>query len=248
MLFLVAIINCYADCTFSGIWVWPKSDSINANGVVIIDGYATDREHVKNITHKYPAFLQSNSHKVPLLLMDFNEGGVLINQVVLKPSELLIAGDAYQLVIDGLDASDFVYPSNGKGKKKQWFARPVIDSVPPVFAKYPIEKYKSLVSYGCDPAIFVNFKCEVIEASACWVKTKVTSKTTGQHTAYYLYIRDGEISVGHGMCSGAFDLDFGAGYEVEFQLMDASGNLGAPFGDKITFVAPNEQGMYILPK
>lgn len=245
---LFAAIGLHADCTFRGIWMWPSNDSINANGIVIIEGYASDREHVKNIAVKYPAYLLSANHKVLLQVLDYNEGGMLLNQVVLKPSELLMTGETYELVIDGLDVSKFGYSGKGIGVTKKWQVKSTIDTTAPVFISYPIEKYKSYVAYGCGPAISVNFHCTVTDDSACLVKAQVKHKKTGRVVTYYLKIRDGEISVGHGMCTGEFDLELGDSYEVVFQLMDASGNLGMAIDKSIAFIAPQEEGIRIFPK
>ncbi len=42
------------------------------------------------------------------------------------------------------------------------------------------------------------------------------------------------------MCSGAFDFEEGDNYEIEFSIIDASGNLTAWTGDRIKFTKPTD--------
>lgn len=240
LLLLFAATDVFSTCSWGGIWVWPESDSINSNGIIVIEGYESSMETVKSIGVSFPAYLQSENHKVLLQRMTYNEGGYRLNQVLLKPTETLQVGETYMIVVEGVENSIIgsINPDVSQEKRKKWVVRSLLDTIHPTCATLPVETGKELRYYGCGLAIYVHFSLAVADVSDCLVKAIVTDKKSKNITTYFLHLKDGSISVGHSMCSGAFDLDIGRRYEVEFQLMDASGNVGAPFGNKIAFTAP----------
>jgi hypothetical protein len=61
---------------------------------------------------------------------------------------------------------------------------------------------------------------------------------SGNETSYYVEPVKGNLNIGHGMCSGAFNFDEGDDYEIEFSIMDESGNMTAWTGDRIKFTKP----------
>ncbi|SMB98345.1 hypothetical protein SAMN00120144_1060 [Hymenobacter roseosalivarius DSM 11622] len=96
---------------------------------------------------------------------------------------------------------------------------------------------------GCGPAVNVDFYGVVQDQSAYIVKASVRNLATGEIVSYYLrpVIKD-FISIGHGMCSGAFALEKGKNFSVVFTLMDASGNTANWTGKAISFTAPAISG------
>jgi hypothetical protein len=72
----------------------------------------------------------------------------------------------------------------------------------------------------------MEFTYETSETGSCMVRTTVKNTEDDTKTTYYLHVGTGIISVGHGMCSGAFTPKKGIKYELEFSLIDASWNEG----------------------
>ena len=96
---------------------------------------------------------------------------------------------------------------------------------------------KNLTYFGCGPAISISFKIKGEDKSELFVRASVKNEKSGTTTDYILNIEDGEVSIGHGMCSGAFNLEEGGYYEVSFCLIDQSGNKTS-FTKPIRFTAP----------
>lgn len=57
---------------------------------------------------------------------------------------------------------------------------------------------------------------------------------------YFITSEDNKISIGHGMCAGEFSFDDESNYEVQFGLMDASGNENLELTSPIHFSSPTE--------
>ena len=92
------------------------------------------------------------------------------------------------------------------------------------------------IDYGCGPAKWIYFKVALSDTSVNLIKASVKSKISGIITEYILPVKNGEIKIGHGMCSGAFDLKEEY-YEVVFSLLDMSMNEGEKT-KPVTFTTP----------
>lgn len=234
----------FSMCLSSAISVWPKATLINANPVIIVEGYGTSQDLVAKMTDKHPVYLQSGNHRVALTLISKHESNFLTTQVLLKPEEILMIGSVYEIVVENLDSSvlsDFMHSSISPKSRPKWMVMPIVDNVAPVFEKEPSEVSNTYIPLGCGPKISVNFDCSVKEASTCYVKATVTSQKHPKQFgySYYLPIINGMIELGRDMCSGAFKILPGDEYEVVFQLMDASGNHGSTITKRLPFVAPS---------
>ncbi|MFK7774171.1 MAG: hypothetical protein AB8F94_18615 [Saprospiraceae bacterium] len=218
-------ISLFADCGMSGLWVFPKGGEIAKNSIIMIEGYAASQKIINNLDGKNSAYLQSENHIVKLKVEIIKKGGFGLTQAILKPQELLKVGEEYWLKIDGLNERMNKVDSY-RNQKTKWKVKNEIDTKNPFWKSEMRPKFlnTTYIEYGCGPEIFAHFQVKINDDSETLVKTEVMDLKTKVSTIYYLTSKAGKISIGHGMCSGAFSLSKNGKYKVRFDLMDASGN------------------------
>ncbi len=227
--------NLFADCQMSGLFVFPKGNTIRQNPVFVLDGFGFSEHTIEGLNKDYPVYLQAGDIKVPLIVREMHKGQFELTQAVLVPADTLIAGLAYSLRIDGMPAYDNLDRHSGGGT---WTVIEGFDTLTPVMNARPKEMKKILELYGCSPVSYVVFNCPVMDGSELIVRTTVKNLKTGMETVYYIETDGMEIKVGHDMCLGAFKFNDGDRYELEFDFMDASGNVLAWSGPRIQFKKP----------
>lgn len=237
---LLYSIVAFSKCKPGFLSVWPHQKHLNLNPVIVIDALGFHPKFVKQALVNYPTYLQSDNDRVPLLLVEYLVGSFQSHQVVLKPSRTLIPNKEYRLDFDSLP-TDHSYNLNTNFLTRKWVTQSISDDSPPELLKTPTEKGKELTYYGCGPAIYVDFRFQVKDESQYMARAALTQVSTGETWVFYLSPTNRVISIGHGMCAGEFNLELGAKYEVEFSLMDASGNHSKGTSGMIAFTAPSEQ-------
>lgn len=230
---LISYFNLFADCENSYITVFPNKSTIAKNSIFIIEAYGESESLINQLNKKHKIYLQSGNKKVNLIVKEILKGAKFISQAKLQPEKTLEVGLTYQIIIDSLNSamSSFFSQPIYNVSKTEDLAKPNIISKP----KY---KNKALIHFGCGPEAYVNFTFNVKDSSELIVKTILKNLKTGKTETYYIVPKNNEISVGYGMCSGAFNLKEGYNYEVKFYFTDASGN-GTTWKNKgIQFTAP----------
>jgi hypothetical protein len=243
ILAVFSIVNLNASCSWNDLSVFPTGKNIKKNSIFIIDGYGASQEVIKGLNKKYPVYLVSGNLKIKLKVKEVLVGQFHLTQAVLVPETILTVGIEYTLVINKLPKFESLGNWNSELQKSEPLVYKVvegIDTIKPTFSSAPKEIKKSLIYLGCGPSIHVVFDCEVIDSSEYLVKATVKNIKTSIETSYYVESDKGTIKIGHGMCSGAFDFDESDNYEIEFSIVDASGNYTAWAGDKIKFTKPTK--------
>lgn len=231
----------YADCAATGISIFPSNYSIKQNSIFVIDGYAQSQAVILELDKKYKVYLKSGDSKIRLIVSELYVGQFYLTQAILKPETELIAGLEYTVCIEGLPEYETLKRYNTKTRKNEAVSYKILaekDEIAPQITAKPKVIDKSIVHFGCGPAVYVIFDNPVKDSSELLVKTTLKNKTTGKETTYYILPSENQIGVGHSMCSGAFDFDENKDYEIEFSFMDASGNMTAWTGERITFTKP----------
>lgn len=225
--FLIAI-TASAKCTNSGIYCLNKSPTLNKNGLIILEFYASSQSLVPELNKKYPIFMKSHSNKVQLNIIEMLKGEMGLTQVVLKPGSDLIENEMYSVEIDSLPNYEGILGrynnSTNKWEQLTFKINNSIDNAAPILNNSPAVQKKTLVYYGCGPASWVYFNITGEDQSELFVRTSVKNIKTGDVTTYILSIENDLVKVGHEMCSGAFLFENDDEYEVVFQLFDQSGN------------------------
>jgi|GEM_PF-290416 len=238
LLFFASLLLSHAalaECTASGITVWPLKKTIARNPVFIVEGFANSQAVIEQLGKEKKVYLKSGDAVVQLKVVRVLKGGFYLTQAVLKPVSELVPGLAYELHIDGEVLYGRVFPDGFK-----WTVSDLEDREVPEWQKPPVYVSKSMTRYGCGPGKKVNFCFCSADPSPVVVLTKLKELKTGEVTEYYLTPEVQSLSIGHGMCSGAFEFLDGEQYEVQFSLMDASGNSSKKPTDAVTFTSPTD--------
>jgi hypothetical protein len=236
--FVLLSSHLSAKCASGGLDFFPTGKEIKLNSIFMVEGYNSE-SIINGINKEYPIYLKSDNHIVKLKILERRLGAYGLSQVLLQPTELLMANKEYEIIIDN-------YPVNEPLRRKKsevfrkWKVINKKDIKKPMFEDFPKEVRKVSEMYGCRPEVFVKFRFNVSDESECLIKTVVRDiKTNGQRT-YYLPISKGEVEVGHNMCAGAFKYEYDEDYEVTFSIIDASGNENSKDAKTIAFKSPKQ--------
>ncbi|MDI1233438.1 MAG: hypothetical protein PSX81_04085 [bacterium] len=238
-IFFTNSIQCM--CSWNRLSAFPIGNTIKTNSIFVIDGYGESQEVIKNINKKYAVCLKSNTSQIKLIVKEIRVGQFSLTQAVLFPESPLIVGQTYTLTIDSLPEYEYLNRWNEKEKQNELVTYTVIagiDTIKPIFKVRPKELKKTFIQYGCGPEINVKFSCPVLDSSEYLIKATVKNLLTHKQSTYYVQADKKSIEIGHGMCSGAFDFGKGTAFEIEFSIMDASGNYSTWKGNRIKFNKP----------
>ena len=176
--------------------------------------------------------LVSEGSRVPLRDVETLEGSFQMTQLVLAPTKPLSAG-RWTLVRGEEPLQE---RSTGELRPVSFVVAEGAPVEAPIWRSSPQVARREREELGCGPAVEVAVEVKV--ANAQWIEATVREAELGSTGTIRLAIRDGQISIGHGMCSGAFELTHG---EVYFADLIAVGPLGqrVPADDlPIRFTAP----------
>jgi hypothetical protein len=228
-------------CGRERISVLPESRKISLNSIIVVEGYADSQEIINELGRNYPIYLKHGKHKIKLLVKEILKGQFNLNQAILVPESNLQLKKKYRLFIENLPKGEELKRWNidlGKFEPIEYEVEDLNDSISPVFKTIPKEIKKSYTAYGCGPEMKVVFEFKIIEENEFLVKATMKDQTTGKEVKYYLKPQNDKLEIGHGMCSGAFLYGESYNYEIEFSLIDFSGNVTPWIGDRIIFTRP----------
>lgn len=229
---LIAVIvsfSAFAKCGPGGISVLSDRKTLTKNGVVILEFSAFAQEYVPEIGNKYLVYLRSANASVLLQPVEVLKGEMNVTEIIFRPTCDLIEGDVYELQIERLaNAERILAEYNSTTNKFEPFRFAITGgniNLSLAFTKKPVETKRSMDVFGCGPARYVHFNIAA-DTTLEYVRAKVTNAMTGKTTSYIVLVKNGEVVIGHGMCSGAFHFDDAEKFTVSFSLLDNSGNEG----------------------
>lgn len=142
---------------------------------------------------------------IPLAVLTTHEGYSGTSQLVITPDRAIAPG-VYQLThADRFDTSKLaltVEPAIAKATPPAWIGAAT------VLRQHQVE-------FGCGPAKTVEVQAST-EASLAFVELVDDAK---RRLSGYVFVRDGKLGIGHGMCGGAFPLVKGRGYTATITLL-----------------------------
>ncbi|MBL8924599.1 MAG: hypothetical protein JNJ54_37460 [Myxococcaceae bacterium] len=106
-----------------------------------------------------------------------------------------------------------------------WRVSEEADSTPPALTGTPALKDTSWQEYGCGPGSSITLSGAGVNEPHAFIEAAVT--VGGVTTVAVLGRRDDLVELGHGMCSGNFDLAPGTKATVVLTPIDLAGNRGA---------------------
>lgn len=232
------------DCGLSGLSFLPSQKEISLNSMFIIEGYEYSQKTIESFKKRTVFLEDKNGETVQLILRQILKGQMSLNQAIFIPKKELKPNTKYFLKISNLtnnEKMDFVRWNSKTGDKEEIFWKTSnkkqgnelsIDLI------IEFEKTK-VVYYGCGPSSNAIFKVKNKKASEIWFKTEVIDLSTNIKTIYFIREWQGNLNVGHGMCSGAFKFNRKGKYKVRFTPMNTDGKMNKTT-KWITFNSPYE--------
>jgi hypothetical protein len=235
----------FADCAAAELEVWPPLDQLlPANGQVVLEGYGGFQEPVARIAERSPR-LVADGDEVPLRVLAVHRGEKRLTQAVLRPERSLKPGKRYTLLFTQLmKVSETDLPTRVWWKDDYapmtWTAT-AEDVTPPRWRKAPSRLDAKAEMLGCGPSIHVDVAAAV-EDEGSQVQVLAEVRPVGKRQSKVVRFRltpSGEqVAIGHGMCSGGFQLQEGADYTVRLVAVDAAGNETPAPGDPVLIQGP----------
>jgi hypothetical protein len=219
---LFAVQIGYAKCFSSRIDVVFSTTQLNKNSIFLLEFFGESRDIIPGLNTKYPVYLESKQHKIPLIVTETLKGEFAVTQVLFKADGVLEPGKNYELYIGNLPE----HRSAPRSAVFNFSISPMADTIRPLFDQVPVEINRSIDYLGCGPARWIYFRLSYRDQSPTLVKTKVKDRITGKTTEWYVPVKNGIVKIGHGMCSGGFYFE-GNQFSISFALMDISGNSSA---------------------
>lgn len=164
---------------------------------------------------------EAKGDSVPAQVVSAEEG-VSMRELVLSPTRKLKSGLRYALMVapgkDELtrDLARRVHVSFLVGEKD--------DARAPTWSGTPTPGEATARQLGCGPEVFVQVTGVALDEPAL---VETSFDVDGHHVVHRLEPKDGVLAVGHGMCSGAFDVRPGQTLAVTLVPVDLAGNRGA---------------------
>lgn len=215
------------DCSASGIYTYPDKETISLNELIIIEGYANSQKIVKNLSHR-KVFLIAKNDKVVLNFKTTNVGEMSLTQSLFIPSRDLKPNTTYYLKFENQTKEEtrLLKKWNRKTEKNEEINFKTNKKRTDQNNYRDIEyhfKDTNFTLFGCGPAVYANFKVSGFGNTIILHKVEVLNLKNQKNRTYYLYSFKSEISIGHGMCSGAFKFNGGDKYKVRFTPISSSG-------------------------
>lgn len=236
------VSNLFGRCISSGYSVWPRSKTLVTNSIFILTGYGNSQQIIHNLSI-YNVYLESYTDSIKLDVLKIYTGEYGITQAVLKPTTKLSAGETYSLRIANL-SGEAKHEFNNEDFS--WKILDKSDNDNPQWQTLPSYIGKQWIRYGCGPEANAKFCICFDDNSPVIVLARLKEIKSGITNEYFVEPDSTVLSIGHGMCYGAFYFVDNWEYEVSFSLMDASGNKIDSLTTPISFIGPTEADSVIL--
>lgn len=214
-----------AKCMSSSWEVWPSVETkLPLNPRIVIEGFGTAQPDVEKLASYGPALVAAN-HRVALEVKQTNVGEMKISQAVLAPVEALKPGLHYRLTWKKTPPG-FAEPAN-------WDVMTTRDDATPTWKSWPLANTGERAEFGCGPSESVSVKVDVTDAAPTLIRARVSH---ARKTVEYLlrWSASEPLPIGHGMCSGAFQLTNDT-WSLELSAVDVAGNETAAPGGVLAF-------------
>lgn len=228
---LVTNLNSFANncvmCAIDGIYIYPNKKTISIDELIIIEGYANSQKIVKNLS-KRKVFLVSKDDKVILNFQKTYIGEMELTQSLFAPSIDLKPNTNYYLEFENETEEETrllkKWNSQKKISEKIQFKTNYqkTDKNNNKNIKYNF-KNTNYSLFGCGPAVFANFTVSNFKTNKILHKVELLNLKNQTKKTYYLYSENSKISIGHGMCSGAFTFRGNDAYRIRFTPINSSG-------------------------
>jgi hypothetical protein len=227
VLLMSGINSAIAECGMRGMQFFPETEEISLSSMFIIQGYAISQHTINSFKDRRVYLESEHNELIELNLQDILQG-VRLTQAVFCPATELKPNTTYHLKYAGQTERETSemnkwYPEIRKTKRIFWKTTD-LESAKKIVANLSLEFQETeVVQYGCGPDAYAIFNILNKPAAETWYKTELTDLSNNNTNIFYLTEQKGKLSVGHGMCSGAFSFNSEGNYKVRFIPMNIDG-------------------------
>jgi hypothetical protein len=228
LLLTCGIKTAVADCSSSGMYFFPEQKEISLNSMFVIQGYFNSQKTINSFKNRTIYLESENGELIELNVQEILKGQMYLTQALLCPVSELKPNTTYFLKYSDQTERETKemkhWNSDKKEYEKVYWETTVKESVANLNSNLTLEFEKTeVIHYGCGPSANAIFNIKNKSESEIWYKTEVVELSTNKQTTYYIKDRNEQLSVGHGMCAGAFTFNNTGKYQVRFTPMTTSG-------------------------
>jgi hypothetical protein len=243
LLFIIwaAAVNTEAKCAPSYLSFYPEGDSLERESLIELQFHDVRNKILGSwdtSKSESPLTLISEADTIPLKIFKKFEGQFRSGQVFLKGEKFLQTGLSYQLHADsafllGMDEYQREYWTDVL-EETHWNVVEAVGENGKIFFPEKVKEVRH--ELGCGPAVWVHFQDKNLPGK--YFFTRLQDLSFKKSSEFWLKSRNGEILVGHGMCSGAFELIQGNKYRVQFQVLNGAGLSLSDWSEWKYFIGP----------
>lgn len=231
-----------ARCASGVLTAWPPTDTpLPTRPMILLEGMGTQQPTIAALARDARATLVHGKQRIPLVVQAIHPGARRVTQAVLTPATPLAPDTRYTL--DLRDPAGKRVPvtdyATDRPRRTTWTTT-AADPLPPTLTAAPTITDQRYVRYGCGPAAHVDI--DLLTTAAAPLAAEVTLHEAGAAPATYVIpLEAGALHLGHGMCSGPYDLTGpDRRFRAEITLRDAAGHRArAPAPITFAGIAPH---------
>lgn len=228
-----------ARCMSQNMSYWPPPNTeIDTQPVILIEGMGGHESTVKELKG---ASLVTPGHHVALTKIATHAGAFLVTQTAWTPKEPLKPGKTYTLVVQGKTKTWRPTAYVADSSKKVRLTYTVAKTPRPALAwtGAPILGESRAMQYGCGPSIKQDMALPTTRTDGL---VEVTIAQGPKARTYWVPLsKDGAVRLGHGMCSGPFQLGGAGEYTATLRLVNAA-KVNADTAKTLTFSGVRDAG------
>lgn len=236
--------NTFAQCSLDQISFFPKSETLQKNGLIVIEGNGMTQKILNELTFLHAIYLESQSHIVNLRLQEKRSGQVGEVQILLRPENELIVGERYELKVEGLEADEKKTfereDENGKSYFISWQVVEDGKSEPFVWKEnFQFQYCIYEEDEECPSTLYAMFQMDMENPFEVLVKTEVIDLESNKTFTYYLQFEEDHLLVGSGLGDGAVELVENHNYKVRFDIFNTTEKPKGNWSDWVSFKIPD---------
>lgn len=236
-----------ARCMSGYLTAWPPADTaLPTQPMILVDGFGDRQTEITELAEGGVARLVAGKHRIELKVEAVHVGAFGLTQAVLSPTAPLKPSTRYRLELrtaDGRRVPTTRFAEDGVEPIGWTTAGVDAGTAPLTLTSAPKVTGQSYRRLGCGPSSRVEVSLPATSSTALAVEVRLKELgADGAMQTYVVPVVDGQVSLGHGMCSGAFRLT-GAErrFRAELVVRDAGGDaVAAP--EALTFSGVDPMG------
>lgn len=222
-----------ADCAVGSLTAWPPATTaLPLRPLILLDAYGEDRPPIAALAKDARAALVNGKQRIPLTVEAIHTGALELTQAALTPETPLAPDTRYTLELRTADGK-VITPSHHTpdGRRPAAWTTTAETPATPALTAPPRVSQHTYALFGCGPAAHVDIAIATAAPGPLTAQVTLRDRATPDAPAptYIVPINRGTLSIGHGMCSGAFNpTGPDRRLRAEFVVRDAAGQRSKP--------------------